>query len=204
MRQGIRTAPAFILMLMLLFGCAAGPSRADTKFNDTGNKSTYAPLANKSTADGTKDIGYTYYSSPLFLIYYPQGWDLEDRHSTGAFIFTAPPDHEEDKVLEQFIIEVWTGNESSPAEYTDYEMSLSTGKDIITKKETAKYKGRDAFVLEIECPDPDNGIQMFYKTTYFRNGEWVYRLHYAVEKGKLDKYRPIMESILDKFVIGDY
>ena len=146
-----------------------------------------------------QSIDYTWYSSPLYLLYYPRSWHLEEPQP-GAVIVSSPPDNRTN-VVNQFVLEVWAGNESSPQEFENYERSLMQNYTVIGKK-SIQFKGKDAFAIELE--GETDGAAFVYKTIFFRNGEWVYRLSYAIDKTKVDIYKPIMETILDKFVIGSY
>jgi len=144
------------------------------------------------------EADYTYYSSPLFLIYHPQGWAVDDQQTaSGVFIFSAPLEDDNDRIEEQFIVQIWAGEERTPAEFQAFEEGLMASGDVLSQAGPSTYKGRDAFIVEYE-----SGDGMFFKTVFFRNGQWVYRLHYAVEKSKSAEYQPVMEDILDRFVIG--
>ncbi len=175
--------------MFLLSGCITGGG-------PSGNYS--APEVKQSD-----EISYTYYSSPLFMIYYPKGWRSDDGLE-GTFRFYSPKEDEEDIILDEFIVEIWEGDESAPSDFEEYEKTLMVEGDVIVKKEEFTFKGKDAFVMEVDGSEPKLGTPMLFKTVFFRNGKWVYRLNYGIEKSKKEKYKPIMESILDKFVVGSY
>lgn len=182
-------------ILVLLFGC----------IDISGNVPPTPPPQKIPLPPPTQigDIEYTWVSSPLFFIYYPKGWEY-DEPQNGVFTFTAPEDDINDDMNEQFIVEIWSGNQSTPEEFEAVEKDIfgKVAALTINKRESVTYKGKDAFVLEMEQQDPILKIPLYYKTTYFRNGKWVYRLHYAVEKSRLSQYQPIMENILDQFKIS--
>ena len=149
-------------------------------------------------------VNYTWYSSPMFFLYYPRGWAAEEPKN-GVFAFTAPVEGDPEKdVADQLIIEIWAGDESTPEAYTNYEADYMVEGDQITNQESTKFKDRDAFVIEMGGKDERTGQPMFYKTIYFRNGKWVYRIQYALEKSRREKSGPLFKDMLDKFVVGDY
>ena len=185
---------------LLFFGCTGGETKTTDSdvVKDTAKKTAYANALDQFKS---KDPNYTYYSSPMFLIYYPKGWHADDSQNP-VFHFISPQENTNDTVLEEFIVEIWAGNESTAADFEASERKLMVEGDTVTKKESLQYKGKDAFSIVIEGNHPDTGVPMLYKTVFFRNGKWVYRLNYGIEKSKLDKYQPTTESIFDKFVIG--
>ncbi len=186
-----------LTIAILLFGCV--------KTDEVTENESAAQLDPQSQ----KEIEYGYYSSPLFLAYYPKDWIIDDQISyQGVFMFIAPQEDQDDMVSEEFIIEIWNGNQSSAEDFEDYERVLMNENDSILGKQEVSWKDRDAFVIEyesnlgIDTARESVPITMYYKTIFFRNGNWIYRLQYSVEKGKLERYAPIMETMLDKFVIG--
>ncbi|MBI5228208.1 hypothetical protein HY988_06475 [Candidatus Micrarchaeota archaeon] len=180
-----------IIALILLFGCLGqNPSSQNTQ------TSTQEP-ATISLPRGTAD--YTYYSSPLYLLYYPRGWYLAEPQN-GVVIIDSPADGP-DNFSQQFVVEIWAGNQSTAEEFESYERSLLTPQDKIISKNQTTFHNTAAFVIEYQSPLSSPPLQ--YKTIFFRNGKWVYRLSYAVEQSRLDKFRPTMESILEKFQIGN-
>ncbi len=191
----------FLGFSLLLFGCVGG--QTDNLTSTDTVKQTEKQTVDILDQFKSKDPDYTYYSSPLFLIYYPKDWQVDDQKTTpGVFEFIAPLEDDSDKISEEFLVQIWAGNQSSPEQFEAYERSLMVEGDIIIQTENITYKGKSAFVIEMEGNNSDTGIHMVYKTLFFRNGEWAYRLNYGVEKSKISEYRPIMENILDKFVIG--
>ncbi len=153
-------------------------------------------------------VNYTYYSSPLFLAYYPRGWVAEEP-GHGQFTFTAPVEGDPEKnVADQLIVEIvriWAGDEvipATPEAFTKYEEGFMRPGDQVTKKESTRFKGRDAFILEMEGADERTGAPMFFHTVYFQYDEWMYRLHYAMEQSRREKSEPLFKDLLDKFVIG--
>ncbi len=206
-----------LVSIILFFGCTGGEQKktgSNVSVEPPKASSTYVVPPNDSSVINQKindssstvpikpkEIVYTYYSSPLFFIYYPKDWGVDDSNN-GIFEFLAPLEDNDDKISEEFVVEIWEGNESTAEGFELLERQLLKPYDIIEKKENVRYKNRDAFVMEVEGKIHDGNEDMFYKTVFFRNGEWIYRLHYAIEKSKLDKYHNIMETILDRFVIG--
>lgn len=157
---------------------------------------------NADNASPAQNPDLTYYSSPLFLVYYPRGWHT-DQPQNGVLVISSPPD-EKTNATSQFIVEIWAGNESTPQEFKSYEMGLAQPGDSVTSESSTKFKGRDAYEIELES-HPASGEPAFtYKTIFFRNNGWVYRLSYSLDKNRAAELRPVMESILDKFVIGSY
>ena len=190
----------FVLLLvlgasLLFFGCVGG--------QDSTTKNVTKQVSYDDALDQfkSKDSNYTYYSSPMFLIYYPKGWQADDSKNP-VFEFLSPLEDDSDKMQDGFAVEIWAGNESTAAEFEAYEQKLMLKGDVVTSKGNIIYKGRDAFFMEVESKSPKFGIPMFYKTVFFRNGKWVYRLNYGFEKSKSGKYKQTMESILERFVIG--
>jgi|SRR3989338_5247529 len=189
----------FVLMIsiFLIVGCTQTEPAKD-KVNVTDDNQEVGIENNNS------EISYTWYSSPLFKIYYPNGWDVDDQISApGVFIFSSPLEDNTDKFSEEFIVEIWESDESTSEEFNYFEVGLMDKNDWMINKENITYKGKEAYLMEYEGTDIDY-LGVYYKTIFFRNDEWVYRLHYAIEKSKLDKYKPIMENVLDKFEIGTY
>ena len=189
----------FVLMIsiFLIVGCTQTEPAKD-KVNVTDDNQEVGIENNNS------EISYTWYSSPLFKIYYPNGWDVDDQISApGVFIFSSPLEDNTDKFSEEFIVEIWESDESTSEEFNYFEVGLMDKNDWMINKENITYKGKEAYLMEYEGTDIEY-LGVYYKTIFFRNDEWVYRLHYAIEKSKLDKYKPIMENVLDKFEIGTY
>ena len=189
----------FVLMIsiFLIVGCTQTEPAKD-KVNVTDDNQEVGIENNNS------EISYTWYSSPLFKIYYPNGWDVDDQISApGVFIFSSPLEDNTDKFSEEFIVEIWESDESTSEEFNYFEVGLMDKNDWMINKENITYKGKEAYLMEYEGTEIDY-LGVYYKTIFFRNDEWVYRLHYAIEKSKLDKYKPIMENVLDKFEIGTY
>ncbi len=180
-----------VFLTILIFGCLEGNNERTAK-------------TNVSSQQEPAGISYGYYSSPAFLIYYPRSWHVNDTEN-GVFRFTAPPDSTEDQTLEGILVEVWVGNESTPAEFMNYEKRfILNEEDIITKNQSIRFKGRDAYEIDLESTDSDTGTITLYRTIFFRNGRAIYRINTAIEKKMNEKYGPIMDSILEKFVIGNY
>ena len=149
-------------------------------------------------------MDYTYYSSPVFLLYYPRGWAAEEP-GNGQFAFTAPVEGDPStNVADQFIVEIWAGEESTPEAYANYEADFMVEGDKVTNEGVGEFKGREAYLIGMEGPNERTGKPMYYQTLYFRNGKWVYRLQYAVEKARQEKLQPLFEDMLDRFVVGDY
>src|SRR3989338_1045543 len=205
-----------LAIMILFFGCLGGEqkkteSTVEPPKNDSAvvpspppsykPNDTPAPQPVDKNPFKSKYEGYSYYSSPMFLIYFPEGWGIDDSQS-GIFEFFAPLEDDNDRISEDFVVEIWEGNESTAEEFESFEKQLLKPEDVIKKKESIQYKDRDAFTMEIEGKIHDGPEPMFFKTIFFRNGKFIYRLHYAIEKSKLDKYQPIMETILDRFKIG--
>ncbi len=183
------TELGIVLLFFLLLGCTQPTTEANY-------------VANNNSLNNTADQNaFTYFSSPLFMIYYPRGWHVTDNHESGVFLFTPPLENENDKMAGEFVVEFLDfGNKTTSADFEEHEKTLYNETATVTNIQNTTFKGKSAFVIEIEeLGDPT----MIYKTTYFKSGEWIYRLHYAIEKNKSNKYKPIMESILDKFVIGN-
>ncbi|MDO8554747.1 MAG: hypothetical protein Q7S22_08110 [Candidatus Micrarchaeota archaeon] len=185
---------------LLLFGCVGGQTD-DTTTKDTVKQTEKSNVSDVLDPFKSKDPNYTYYSSQLFLIYYPKTWYADDSKNP-SFQFFSPAEDSNDKILEEVIVEIWSGNESTTEQFEVYERTLMVQGDVITQTENVTYKEKPTFVIEMEGNNPDTGTRMVYKTLFFRNGEWVYRINYSVEKSKISSYRPIMENILDKFVVG--
>lgn len=177
------------IAFLLASGCISTPASEE-------------PAAKAASIGSGGSPAYSYYSSPMFLLYHPRGWSVDDSRP-GVFIFTAPPAGS-GGVASQFIVEIWAGNESAPEEYANYEKSLMAQGDAIIKSGASKYQGRDAFVIEMSGPADGGRGGMLYKTTFFRNGKWVYRLHYAIDEKNKAADGPVMEEILGKFKIGSY
>lgn len=149
-------------------------------------------------------VNYTWYSSPMFFLYYPRGWTAEEP-GNGQFTFTAPVEGDPERnVADQLIVEIWAGEEATAEEFTAYEASLMLPGDTVTKKEATRFKDREAFVIEMEGTDGRTQRPMFYKTIFFRNGKWVYRLQYSMESGRRETIEPLFEDMLSRFVVGDY
>ncbi|MBS3062609.1 MAG: hypothetical protein J4203_01945 [Candidatus Diapherotrites archaeon] len=160
------------------------------------------PILPGSSAGGGVD--YTYYSSPVFLLYYPRGWAAEEV-GNGQFAFTAPVEGDPEKnVADQLIVEIWAGEESTPEAYANYEAEFMVEGDRVTGGGAITFKDRAAFVIEVEGPNERTGKPMFYQTVFFRNGKWVYRLQYSMEKARQEKVQPLFEDMLDRFVVGNY
>ncbi len=209
-----------LISVLLLFGCLGGEQKkteTDASIEPPKNNSPIVvtpklndspisdqPKFNDTTIPPKSDVEYTYYSSPLFFIYYPEGWGIDDKTTNGVFEFLAPLEDDNDRISEEFVVEIWEGNESTAEEFESLERQLMKPDDVVKKKETIQYKERDAFVMEIEGKVYDGNELMFYKTIFFRNGRWIYRLQYSIEKSKLDTYQSIMETILERFKIGAY
>ena len=198
----------FVLMIsiFLIVGCTqTEPTGNDNLKQATGEESNdEQTIETEEPGYNKKEIGYTWYSSPLFKIYYPDGWDVDGQISApGVFIFSSPLEDNTDKFSEEFIVEIWESDESTSEEFNYFEVGLMDKNDWMINKENITYKGKEAYLMEYEGTDIDY-LGVYYKTIFFRNDEWVYRLHYAIEKSKLDKYKPIMENVLDKFEIGTY
>ena len=148
-------------------------------------------------------LGYTYYSSPMFLLYYPLGWTAEEPDE-GVFAFTEPLADTNNRVANQLIVEIWAGEEATPEAYAAYETGLLREGDRVTKQESVSFKDRDAYTIEIDGTDERTNLPLFFKTVYFRNGQWVYRLQYSMEQSRRGKSEPLFQDLLDKFVVGDY
>lgn len=148
------------------------------------------------------EIQFTYYSSPLYLAYFPEGWAIDDQKTAPGVVRFAAPVSSGNELSPEFLLHIWEGNESTPEDFEAYEKNLLLDGDVILKKDSVFYKNKDAFMMEYEGKDAETGSQIHFKTIMFKNEKWVYRLHYSMEKSDLEKYQPIMESILDKFVIG--
>lgn len=186
-----------LLSAVLLFGCVNGGEPA-------ANQSSPEPVNSPPPElKESNEVSYTYYSSPLFMIYYPRGWKVDDILQ-GTFRFYSQKEDENDVILDEFIVEIWEGSESTASDFEEYEKTLMVEGDVVTSKEEATFKGKSAFVIEVDGSEPKSGTPMLFKTVFFRNGKWVYRLNYGIEKSKKEKYEPIMESIFDKFVVGSY
>ncbi|MBI5046734.1 hypothetical protein HZC07_03310 [Candidatus Micrarchaeota archaeon] len=188
-------------LLLVLLGCVT--------VNNENNSTAVIPK-NSTNSNPVKNItpffnpppNYTYFSSPLFLIYYPKTWTYTNPKN-GIFLFSSPDDSASDPVVEEFVVEIGSGNQSTAKDYKAYEMKLLTPSDRITKEENITFKGKSVYSIEYEGSAGDSqNTTVFYKTIYFRNGDWVYRLSYDVEKSRLSQYGPVMQSILDQFVIG--
>ncbi|MBI5159301.1 hypothetical protein HY992_04230 [Candidatus Micrarchaeota archaeon] len=182
-----------LLSAFLLFGCITGGEPSENPANEN-----LSIGVNKSDS-----VSYTYYSSPLFMIYYPRGWKVDDSVQ-GTFRFGSPKEDADDIIIDEFIVEIWEGSESTPAEFEEYEKTLMVEGDAVTNREETVFNGRNAFVIEVDGSEPKSSTPMLFKTVFFRNGKWVYRLNYGMEKSKKDKYEPVMESILDQFIVGSY
>ena len=99
----------FVLMIsiFLIVGCTQTEPAKD-KVNVTDDNQEVGIENNNS------EISYTWYSSPLFKIYYPNGWDVDDQISApGVFIFSSPLEDNTDKFSEEFIVEIWESDEST-------------------------------------------------------------------------------------------
>ena len=185
-----------LIIILLIFGCTATVNQTPEKIKNTGNnQSTQTTLTGR--------VNYTYYSAPNFLLYYPKGWKVA-QSKNGIFEFDSPLEDQNDQIKDGFVVEIWKGNQSTPEEFENYEKTLFSQGDKIISRKSASYKNRDTYALEVEGINKETGVMMYYKTLFFRNGPWVYRLSYAIEKSKMNKYQQVMEEMLDKFVIGDY
>ena len=176
----------FALAAILVVGCT-----------DQSGQPT-VPVNNNS---GNGSIDYTWYSSQLFFIYYPRGWTV-DEPSNGAFVFSSRPASDADNLVQQFIVEIWDGNESTSQEFEAYERALMNEEDIVTSTRNITFKGNPAFEIKYESQGVESNPAFVYKSVFFRNDRWVYRLSSSVEKSKSSTYSPIMETIFDRFVIG--
>ncbi len=198
-------AASLLVALVIAAGCLRQPQTPATPAEKQAiaGPQIYENNAQKDVGLEAAALGYTYYSSPLFLLYYPNGWTAEEP-AAGVFAFTEPLEETERRVSDQLIVEIWAGEEATPEAYAAYEAGLLREGDRVTRQEKISFKGRDAFAIEIEGTDEGTGAPLFFRTIYFRNGQWVYRLQYSMEQSRREKSEPLFKDLLDKFVVGDY
>ena len=169
-----------LVSIILFFGCISGEQKktesaaGQLKPNDSAivPSPQPPPKLNEIEPPKSKEITYTYYSSPLFLIYFPGDWGIDDSKN-GIFEFFAPLEDDSDTMSEEFIVEIWEGNETTAEEFESFEKQLLKPEDVIKKKESIQYKDRDALVIEVEGRVNGGPEPMFFKTIFFRNGKWI-------------------------------
>lgn len=150
-----------------------------------------------------EEIVYTTYTTPEFSIDYPRTWDIGEE-GLGYVLFISEQENMDDTLLEAFDVTVaeWGGNESF-AYFEELEKAAMYEGDRIIDNDYTEFKGHPALRLEIEGPFPETGEQVGYVTIYFKQGSRIYRLWYSFEKGKEEKFAPIIERMLDSFEPGE-
>ncbi|MBI2079685.1 hypothetical protein HYT84_02890, partial [Candidatus Micrarchaeota archaeon] len=153
-----------------------------------------------TTSEGgtVKDVVYKKYSSPLYSIDYPEDWNLAEQPDLVGF--TSKKETSNDYVLDELIIEVLDGDYKSLDDLESLEKSLMFEGDKVLKSEKITFADQPAVTLEIEgVLAPEDPVPMYYKTVMFQKDYKTYRLNYGIEKGKEEKYKPLMEKMLASF-----
>ncbi len=166
--------------LLLAFGCT-------TNINSiTLGKNTTVVSTN------TSEVQYRSYETQNFTIMYLSEWSVMNNWVS----VTIPNETEIDNY---FGVMSWASSETLD-DLVVYEKGYIGSSENITNVQKIKFKSYDAVSVESETTIGSyNSITRHRTVTYFKVGNRVYRVFYAIDKSREDTLNPLMDSVMQTF-----
>ena len=155
-----------------------------------------------------RKIEYITYNHDKFSIGYPSDWSVDDTYSEqvdgfDSVLFRSRIEDANDKLYDEMVVEVYYLEDDFKTfdDFKKSEESILYEEQSVTSTEETTLTGYDALKINIEGNYSNYGTQTKDVVLYFVKQNKVFRIDYAYEASKENKYLPVFEKMLENLKV---
>lgn len=135
-----------------------------------------------------------------FKIDYPSNWDTTKKDQRITFMATENNPDTSDKFNEGLNITIFPMEGMTLEQMVDKNIEMAKqyyGNPDIKKAKTINANGLDCFILQMK--QERHGLLFVTYSGFFENNSKLYTITLTIEANKINKYKPIINSVLHSF-----